>query len=262
MLPMRVALKFAYDGSLFWGYQRQPNVRTVEGDIIKVLNRTKMIQGVRENNFQGSSRTDRGASAVGNVIAFDTDFNEGQMLRALNSNVKDVYFWGFAEVNDDFNPRHARQRWYRYHLDKGLDLDGLKRASSLFVGEHDFKNFCRRSERSTVRRMDSIKVSRKRNFIYLDIKGESFLWNMVRRMVSALVKYANGEIPKKAITEALAGKQTDFGLAPAHPLFLMDVTYDFPFEAKESAILPSFSRNYEKVLIQGELFSTLQERIG
>ncbi|MFQ5883846.1 MAG: tRNA pseudouridine(38-40) synthase TruA [Thermoplasmata archaeon] len=259
---MRVALKFAYDGSVFWGYQRQPNVRTVEGDIIRALNKTKMIQGVREYNFQSSSRTDRGASAVGNVIAFDTDFEKGQMLRALNSNVKDVYFWGFAEVNDDFNPRHARQRWYRYHLDKELDLDRLKSASSLFVGERDFKSFCRRSERSTVRRMDSIKVSRKRNFIYLDIKGESFLWNMVRRMVSALVKYAKGEISKKAITEALAGRGSDIGLSPAHPLFLMDVLYDFAFEVRKSAILPSFGLDYEKVLVQGELFSALQKRMG
>lgn len=257
---MRVALKFAYDGSVFWGYQRQPNVRTVEGDVIKVLKNTKMIRGVRENNFQSSSRTDRGASAVGNVVAFDTEFKKGQILKALNSKVKDIYFWGIAVVDDGFNPRYARQRWYRYHLGKELNLDKLRSASSFFVGEHDFRNFCRKSERSTIRKVDSIKIARKRNFICFDIKGESFLWNMVRRIVSAVAKYAEGEIPKKVISEALAGKGRDLGLFPAHPLFLIDVSYDFGFEVQRSALPLAFEKSYEKLLIKEELHSALRKK--
>ncbi|UCD92878.1 MAG: tRNA pseudouridine(38-40) synthase TruA [Methanobacteriota archaeon] len=258
---MRVALKFWYDGSVFWGYQRQLNVRTVEGDIIKALRKTKMIRDVKKNKFQSSSRTDRGASAVGNVLAFDTDFSKGQIPKALNSKVYDIYFWGIAQVEDDFNPRYAKQRWYRYHLNRELDFDKLKSASSLFLGEHDFKNFCRKSERSSMRRIDSINVIRKRDFIYLDVKGESFLWNMIRRMVSALVKNAKGELPKKAIANALAGKRSDMGMAPAHPLILMDVSYGFPFETKRSAIPPSFAKNYEEALIKGELFSAIQKKM-
>jgi len=258
---MRVALKFGYDGSRFWGYQRQPDVHTVEGDIIAALKRTRMVRGVRESNFQSSSRTDRGASAIGNVLAFDTDFRTNEILQALNSKLGDIYFWGFAEVEDGFNPRYAKQRWYRYHLGTDLDLDTLKEVSPLFVGEHDFKTFCRKSERSTVREVDSIQLKKGKNFIYFDVKGQSFLWNMVRRIVSAIVGYAQGEISEKTISDALSGKATDLGLAPPHPLILMDVSYDFRFDVNASAIPPSFEESYERLLIQEELLSGLRRRI-
>ncbi|MEE9224408.1 MAG: tRNA pseudouridine(38-40) synthase TruA, partial [Thermoplasmata archaeon] len=172
---MRVALKFGYDGSRFWGYQRQPDVRTVEGDIIAAMKKTQMILGVEENHFRGSSRTDRGASAIGNVVALNTDFKKGEMLKALNSNLRDIYFWGIAEVDETFNPRHARQRWYRYHLDRDLDLDMLKEASGIFIGEHDFKSFCKKEDKSTVRTVDSIALTKREDFTYFDINAESFL---------------------------------------------------------------------------------------
>jgi tRNA pseudouridine38-40 synthase len=259
---MRVALKFGYDGSEFWGYQRQPKVRTVEGDILRGLKKTKMITDVKDNNFQSSSRTDRGASAIGNVIAFDTNFKKGHILKALNPNVRDIYFWGIAEVEDGFNPRYAKQRWYRYHLGKELDVNSMKSAASLFIGKHDFQNFCRESERSTIREIDSIKISRKGNFIYFDIRAESFLWNMVRRIVNSVAGYAKGELTKKIISEALAGKREIRGSLPAHPLFLMDVSYDFAFDAQKSAIPSAFRKNYEKVTIQEEFFSGLQKQLG
>ncbi len=258
---MRVALKVGYDGSRFWGYQRQPDVRTVEGDIIVALKRTRMVRGVKESNFQSSSRTDRGASAIGNVLSFDTDFRTNEILQALNSKLEDIYFWGIAEVEDGFNPRHARQRWYRFHLGSDLDLEALKEASSIFVGEHDFKAFCRKSEKSTVREIDSIQLKKGKNFIYFDIKAQSFLWNMVRRIVSAVVGHARGEFSKRAISEALSGKALDLGLAPPHPLILMDVSYDFRFDVNVSAISPSFGESYERLLIQEELLSGLRSRI-
>lgn len=259
---MRVALKFGYNGTKFWGYQRQPGVRTVEGEVIQALKKTKIIRDVRESNFQSSSRTDRGASAIGNVIAFNTKFRKGSILKALNSKVRDVYFWGISEVLGDFNPRHARQRWYRYHLDRDLDMDRLKSASSLFVGRHDFKSFCRKGGGSTVREIDSIQVSKKRNFIYLDIRAESFLWHMVRRIVSALAQYSRGEVTKRGISEALAGRAQIRGCSPPHPLFLMDVSYDFTFEVERPSLLASIEKDHKEVLIREELFSGLKRTIG
>lgn len=259
---MRVALKFGYDGSRFWGYQRQPDVRTVEGDIIKALTKTRIIRDVKQSNFRSASRTDRKVSALGNVLAFNTDFREKEILRALNSKLEDIYFWGIAEVEDDFVPRHANQRWYRYHLPGHMDIDLLMEASALFKGEHDFKRFCRKSERSTVRTIDSISVKKGRFFIYFDIKAQSFLWNMVRRIASAAVKYADGEIPKKALKDALAGRGKDLGLVPAQPLFLMDVIYDFKFRVEGSAEPPPFQKKYDSLRVQKELYEGLQERIG
>ncbi len=232
---MRVALKFGYDGSKFWGYQRQPDVRTVEGDVINALSKTRIMMDLKGSNFSSASRTDRKVSAIGNVLAFDTDFRLEEILKALNSKLEDTYFWGMAEVEDDFTPRHANLRWYRYHLPRHMNIDLLKETSALFEGEHDFKGFCRKSERSTIRTVDSISVKKGKSFIYFDIRAQSFLWNMVRRIVSAMVKYAEGEIPKKVIKDALAGKGRDLGLAPPQPLFLMNVSYDFEFNVPRTA---------------------------
>jgi tRNA pseudouridine38-40 synthase len=257
---MRVALKFGYDGSVFLGYQRQPDVRTVEGDIIRAMKKTRIIVELDEGHFQGSSRTDRGASAIGNVLAFDTDFKKGEILRALNSGVENIYFWGITEVKDDFNPRHASHRWYRYHLDKELDLDMLKEASSLFVGEHDFKSFCKKDGKPTERIVDSITLARNEEFIQFDVKGQSFLWNMVRRIVSAVVKYAEGEISREDIESALGGEERDLGLMPAHPLFLMDVSYDFEFEVEPTSVHPAFIEDRRRAMLRTELYSTLKKR--
>ena len=259
---MRLALKFGYDGSRFWGYQRQPDVRTVEGDIIKALTKTRIIRDVKSSNFRSASRTDRKVSAIGNVLALDTEFRIEEILQALNSKLEDVYFWGIAEVEDGFVPRHANQRWYRYHLPGHMDIDLLKEASSLFKGEHDFKRFCRKSERLTVRTIDSIIVKKGRSFIYFDIKAQSFLWNMVRRIVSAAVKYADEEIPKKSIKDALAGGGKDMGLVPAQPLFLMDVSYEFGFDVRGSAVPLPFFEKFDGLRVQEELYEGLQKRIG
>ncbi len=258
---MRVALKFGYDGSRFWGYQRQPDVRTVEDDIIAAMKKTQMILGVEENHFRGSSRTDRGASAIGNVVALNTDFKKGEMLKALNSNLRDIYFWGIAEVEDDFNPRHARQRWYRYHLDKDLDLDMLREASGLFDGEHDFKSFCKKDDKPTGRTVDSVTLSKNEEFIQFDIKAQSFLWHMVRRIVSAVVKYAVGEISGEDIENALGREERDLGLMPAHPLFLMDVSYGFEFDVELPIVHPAFLEDHERALLRTELYRMLKKRV-
>jgi tRNA pseudouridine38-40 synthase len=259
---MRVALKFGYDGSRFWGYQRQPDVRTVEGDIITALRKTRIIRDLNESNFLSASRTDRKVSAIGNVLALDTDFRLKEIIRAMNSKLEDIYFWGIAEVEDGFVPRHADQRWYRYHLPGHMDVDLLKEASLLFKGEHDFKGFCRKSERSTVRIVDSIAVKKGSPFIFFDIKAQSFLWNMVRRIVSAVVKYADGEITKKEVKDALAGKGKDLGLVAAQPLILMDVSYDFEFNVQKTAVPSPFFEKFNGVRVQKELYQGLQERIG
>jgi tRNA pseudouridine38-40 synthase len=258
---MRVALKFGYDGSRFWGYQRQPDVRTVEGDIIAAMEKTSMMPDFEESNFQSSSRTDRGASAIGNVLAFNTDFRKEELLRALNSSLENIYVWGIADVEEDFNPRYAKQRWYRYHLDKDLDLDLLKGASGIFIGEHDFENFCKKNDKPTVRTVDSITLTREKEFIFFDIKGQSFLWNMVRRIVSAATKFARGEISREDIENALGGKEADLGRVPAHPLVLMDVSYDLEFDVGVPAPPHTLLTDHERALVRGELFSALLERM-
>ncbi len=212
-------LKFAYDGTKFYGYQRQPDLPTVEGEILRVLREN----GIAED-MKSASRTDRGVSALGNVILIHTNMEPRKVIGILNSNLDRIYFHSFSLHN--LNPRHAEKRWYRYHLfDFNYDLKKLKYAARMFEGEHDFKNFTR-ARKNTVVRIDKISVKKEGNMIYIDFFARNYLWNLIRRLVAAMVKYASG----MEFGEEIFEKRMNFGIAPPEPLVLMDVRYPFPFE--------------------------------
>ena len=220
---MRVALRFAYDGRGFHGYARQPNVRTVEGEILNALDRIK----ARHIRFSSSSRTDRGVSALGNVIAFDTNFRPSELPSALNANLEDIYFTGYSEVPLDFNPRHAKLRWYRYHLSGEHRIDALRESAAVFVGKHDFSGFSRpEKERSPVREISDISIEKNGRWTFIDFRAQSFLWQMVRRIVGAMLSFEEGNIDREELAAALDGKWLQPRIAPPEPLFLMGVSYD------------------------------------
>lgn len=232
VVDMRIAVKFAYDGTNFFGYQRQKDKKTVEGEIVRALIENNIIKSTAESRFRSAGRTDRGVSAVGNVIAFDTDFRVTGILSLLNAKVEDCWFYGIQKVQPDFNPRYARQRWYRYFLfDRDYNINIMKRCSKYFIGTHDFRNFARMDERPPIRTIDSITIKKSGKFILIDVRAENFLWNMVRRIVEALKKAGKGEIQITAIKKALDTDMIcDFGVAPPEPLILMDTIYDFEFD--------------------------------
>jgi len=225
---MRVALKIAYDGRAFYGHQRQPDRRTVEGECLAALRAGKVLRDSNESFFRSASRTDRGVSAVGNVIAFDSAFRADAVVGVLNDHTRDVWAWAYAEVPAQFHPRHAVERWYRYHLYDDLPLDALREVGALFLGDRDFRSFT--SEPPTgpfaLNRLD---VARDGDAIVIDIRAGSFRRGMVRRIGAAMIAFAEGKVPLDEVRAALAGARRDFGVAPAEPLFLMDVSYGFPF---------------------------------
>lgn len=227
---MRIALKFAYDGTGFHGYARQPGLRTVEGEILNALDKIE----ARHIRFRTASRTDKGVSALGNVIAFDTNFRPDEICGALNSSLEDIYFRGYAEVPLGFNPRTAEERWYRYHLYGDHDLNLLRELSEIFTGERDFSSFARMEEgRNPVREIREIKISEKGEFVLIDIRARSFLWQMVRRIVGAMLSVEQGEREIDDIKRALKREKVIFSIAKPERLFLMDIRYkkiDFEFE--------------------------------
>ncbi len=234
---MRVALKIAYDGRPFHGHQRQPDARTVEGECLAALRSAKILRDPDESYFRSASRTDRGVSAVGNVIAFDSYLRSEAVVGAFNDRAKEVWAWAYAQVPDAFHPRHALERWYRYHVYEPLRLDALRKAGSLFPGTHDFRSFT--SDPPTGGFMiNRIDVARDGDAILIDFRAPSFRRGMVRRIVAAMVAYARGEKSLSELRGALRGKTCDFGVAPPQPLFLMDVSYGFPFcvERKPKAV--------------------------
>lgn len=232
---MRVAIKFAYDGTAFHGYQRQLDVRTVEGEIVRCLKKARIIDNLEKSRFRSGSRTDAGVSALGNVLALDTDFDTSRIVPAHNAYSRDVWFHSIAEVDHDFNPRIAKRRWYRYHLKRRESIERLEEVASAFVGEHDFVSFTR-SEKNTTRQIDSIDLEQGDDFTVIDIKGRSFLWQMVRRIVATMERFEQGKLDLEVVRDALSGLKSDFGIARPESLFLMDVEYDFGFRAQTSQL--------------------------
>lgn len=227
---MRIALKIAYDGTRFYGFQRQPDLRTVEGDIIKVLKKLRIIEDVREANFKGASRTDRGVSAFGNVIAFDTAKPELTEPRILNHHLRDIWILGKAEVPEDFHPRFwAKNKIYRYYLfDDGIDVTKLKACAKVFLGEHDFSNFAHLEEfKNPVREVNRIDVFSRGRIIVVEIEGKSFLWEMARRIVTALKLCSLGVLSIKDV-ELMLKEKVGKKLPPAPPenLVLWEVVYE------------------------------------
>lgn len=227
---MRVALKFGYIGSSFYGYQRQKGVRTVEGEIISACTQIGAFAGPSQARFQSASRTDRGVHAAGNVVAFDTEFEPQELITALNSLSRDILFHSYLQVPAAFNPRRARMRHYRYFLCTEVDRRMLGASLERFVGTRDFSRFAKGKGAGAVRNVESIELHEKNGFLAIDIKGKGFLRNMVRRIVAAGVAVASGERSIEEIDRAIAGGDVkSFGLAPAEFLVLMDVDYGMHF---------------------------------
>lgn len=224
---MRWALKVAYRGEGFYGSARQPGLRTVEGELLRVLRTTRALDDPREARFGMASRTDRGVNARGNVVAFDSWVDARAIVAAVARSVEDVWIPGYVRVVEDFNPRHARERWYRYVLRTGLDVARLRTGARLFEGEHDFRRFAKGPARG-VCDLRTIEVWEGDGVAVLDFRGDRFLWNMVRRIVQALVQYAEGALTSEDLRQALRGKELP--LPPASPgdLWLMDVRYGDP----------------------------------
>lgn len=221
---MRVAVKVGYDGRKFHGSQVQPGVRTVHGALAQAL--TQM--GHEEPHILWAGRTDAGVSAAGNVAAFETHLAPASLLPGLSFRLEDAWAWAWAEVNASFEPRHATRRRYRYFLRSELDPASIADAMRIFEGTHDFTGFCKLEPDVDPRRtVHATSARREGPFVVIDVTGESFLWNQVRRMVSAAVRVADGRVAAKDVEMTLArGTRADLGTADPEPLILLDVEYD------------------------------------
>jgi len=226
---VRIALKVAYDGTKFFGFQRQKSVKTVEGELIRALQKLDIIKGPRENNFKGASRTDRGVSAFGNVVSFDTENLKLVQPRILNHHLKDIWVLGIAGVGEDFHPSN-------------------------------FSNFARLEQfKNPVRTLDDIKISKKGKLVVLEFSGESFLWEMIRRIVTAL-KMCGLSCLSEGEVEDMLNLKVDRKLppAPAENLVLWEIKYpSLRFEIDESSVEKAkreFFERFSRAFLRAALF--------
>ncbi len=217
--------RIAYHGSEFHGSQIQPDVVTVEGVVKEVLNELGCSDPIL------ASRTDKGVNATCNVVT-TTSNNEckefvGDFIHKLES--YPIWITGFCDVDLTFNPRIAKQREYEYHIFNEEKYELFDKAMQLFVGKHDFRNFARILESDTIdtrRCINRIETIVQNNVIMCKIKGLSFLWHQIRKMIGAAIDVTQGRKKLVDINKGLEGEKIDFTMAAAEFLTLSTIEYD------------------------------------
>ena len=258
----RILLRVAYDGTNYHGWQVQSNAKTIEGELNRVLTQ---LTG-EKIQVTGASRTDAGVHALGNVAVFDTasKIPAEKFSYALNQRLpEDIVIQSSLQVADDFHPRHCdccktyeydilnrtcplpAYRNTAYFLYGDLDLDAMRRACQAFPGEHDFASFCAAGAQvqTTVRTIYSLEVleqplavtergvSSQRSperLLTIRVRGNGFLYNMVRIIAGTLVEVGRGHIRPEEVEGIIAAcdRAKAGPTAPARGLRLVEIKYD------------------------------------
>ena len=225
------AFRVAYDGRPFHGFQRQPNVPTVEGAIFDALRALDLLDDdePKPAGYAAAGRTDAGVSAVAQTVGFTCP--DWLTPSALNAELPaDVRAWAAADVDPDFSARYdADRRTYVYHLfAPGASVDLARTVCSAIVGTHDFRNLTADRE-GTTRTIDEATVERDGDFLVLRVTARAFLHQQVRRIASLVRAVAAGERPAAFVDRVLSAETLDgpdgIAPAPAPALVLVDVTY-------------------------------------
>lgn len=242
---MNYRIDFSYEGSGFFGYAVQPDLRTVQGDLEEAL--TKVLGPVAT---QVAGRTDAGVHAHHQVVsvAAERGTPASALQRALNRMLgPEIVVSSVVEADDSFHARYsALSRTYRYfilnqewpdpfragtrwHYRFPLDTERMNAAMDLLIGERDFSSFCRMAEgKSPIRELIKAEWwTQEPSEAVLELTANSFCHQMVRALVRECVEVGrgNGE-PSDVLAVAEARDRTRArGVAPSHGLFLWKVEY-------------------------------------
>lgn len=224
---MKIALKLAYLGAGYYGFQRQVGLPTVDQAVRKAL----LSIGVINGDFCYAGRTDRGVSATGQVIDFwiDEELQRLTKPRVINSKLpRDVWTWAWAVAPPGFSARWSAQwREYRYFLyHPGLDLNRMREASGMLLGSHDFRNLSSAKEENTVRCIKSLTLDELNGVYIINVRADGFLWNMVRKIATVLEAVGIGRYDLDWIERLLDPSVSDgVAAAPGEGLSLTNVGY-------------------------------------
>lgn len=229
------AYRIAYDGQSYRGFQRQPDVPTVEGEILDALDALDAVDGGDDegadavpSGYAAAGRTDAGVSALAQTVAFEAP--DWLTPAALNSELPaDVRAWASAEVDAEFHATHdADERTYTYWLyAENVDPERARDALDALAGRRDFHNLTSDDE-NTVRELStSLRVDEP--FFVLTLRAGGFCRQLVRRVVSLVREVAVGDAPLAKVERVLGADPIDGpeGVPPAaaEPLVLADVAY-------------------------------------
>ena len=243
-MKRNIKLTIEYEGTDFSGWQRQPNLRTVQGAIEEKLR--EMLQ--EKVNLIGSGRTDAGVHALAQVANFKTEskLDLDSILKGLNSLLSgDILIKDIEEEDLDFNSRYsAKSRVYRYRIHLGrsvffkryawevlydLELEKMYSATQTILGKHDFTSFCVAESSKENNHCEITRAfwEKDGNNLEFEIEADRFLHSMVRSLVGTLVDVGRGYFTLEDFSEILKTRDhTKAGLtAPAKGLYLVKVNY-------------------------------------
>eukprot|EP00928_Gymnodinium_smaydae_P058923 TRINITY_DN42134_c0_g1_i1.p1 TRINITY_DN42134_c0_g1~~TRINITY_DN42134_c0_g1_i1.p1 ORF type:complete len:354 (-),score=78.40 TRINITY_DN42134_c0_g1_i1:96-1157(-) len=218
-------LRLAYVGTRYHGVAwQQPEVaNTVENELFNALVRTCLIQSREKCNFSRCGRTDRGVHAFGNYVSLTLRELPGgakEYVRILNRVLpSDIRILAAMPVPSDFDARfRCTGRVYKYFFAAaGHDVDRMRRAAEAFIGEHDFRNFCKADVEQTtnfVRSVYKVHFEPQGATVAVTIAGSAFLWHQIRCMMAVLFLVGQGLEEESIVADLL-----DVRKVPAKPVY-------------------------------------------
>lgn len=244
-----IKVTLAYDGTNYFGFQEQRGTpyQTIQGIVEDRL--SKLAK--REIRVIGAGRTDTGVHARGQVINFEAGswtIGAERVAYALRSLLPgDIVALESAEVDPSFHARFSAiaksyrytiyngkipspfHRLYSYHVPFPLDEGAMRQGAKYLLGRHDFSAFRALGTpvKSTVRTILESRVNRVGDMVYIDVRGDGFLYHMVRMIAGTLIRVGKGKIPPDEVADILISGDSLRGgpTAPARGLCLERVEY-------------------------------------
>ena len=234
-----------YDGTAYYGFQRQRSEQTIQGQLEAAI----IAVAGQPAPVAGAGRTDRGVHAKGQVIGFELEWRHGHQAleRALNANLpEDIAVRCLEEAPEGFHPRFsARRRAYEYriyiagvrrplirrkswHVVRPLDVDEMNRAAAAIAGQHDFATFGQPPQgHNSGREVFRARWRHLDELLIFEIEANAFLYRMVRSLVGSMKAVGEGRWTVTDFVTALAKADRSLAAqtAPPQGLCLMSVTY-------------------------------------
>ncbi len=235
---MKYMMIISYDGSKFHGFQRQNNIRNVQGyleeNLSKILNEEIIIKG--------SGRTDAGVHAYYQVVHFETNKDINNLKNKLNNILEDIKVKKIKKVDNSFHARHSvKSKIYLYKIDLSnkrdsnyylkvnyrLNINKMQEASKIFIGTHDFENFVAGIREDYTSTINKIKFYRFNKVLYIKFMGYGFYRYMVRNLVGALLEIGKGKLSIEELNDILNNKDNKRRLPTSSPngLYLYKINY-------------------------------------
>ncbi|CAO96215.1 tRNA pseudouridine(38-40) synthase TruA [Erwinia tasmaniensis] len=258
---VKLALGIEYDGSRYYGWQRQNEVRSVQEKLEKALAK---VADCPVNVFC-AGRTDAGVHGTGQVVHFETTAQRKDAAWTLGVNANlpaDIAVRWVKAVPDEFHARFsATARRYRYiiynqrlrpailaggvtHFYHPLDVEKMQRAGQCLLGENDFTSFraVQCQSRTPMRNVIHLNVSRHGAYVVVDIKANAFVHHMVRNIVGSLMEIGCGNQPEGWMRELMIARDRKLAAATARAegLYLVAVDYPACYELPSPPMGPLF----------------------